>query len=399
MRLFVFDDRIADGWQPYALSRPCGELLFGTLPLRQRLEHFAGVAASGSLTRPWLGSFTEPGAPPVVAPDSIEATADRLYLSSRAVPDPSARFERPEGTATLEIDGEIIGVFLPAGREAPAPGWLAEPAPLRGGALVVEGTVLKQVWELVEGSPERTAADLTHGLPDVPPAADGCGERIGGAPLLLAPDVRVEPGVLYDLRHGPICLDRGVEVRAGTRLSGPLYAGPASRLLGGSISGLTAGPFSYLRGEIEESVVLGYSNKAHDGYLGHAYLGRWVNLGALTTNSDLKNTYGSVRLAGPAGEADTGLMKFGCLVGDFVKTAIGTLIPTGAVIGCGANLLDARTAKWSPPFSWGKPESVYRLDGFLHTSGVAAGRRGVSFGDAERRWLSDVWEKATAQRR
>jgi UDP-N-acetylglucosamine diphosphorylase/glucosamine-1-phosphate N-acetyltransferase len=203
---------------------------------------------------------------------------------------------------------------------------------------------------------------------------------------------------VFDLRSGPICLDRGVEVRAGTRLAGPLYAGPSSRLLGGSIAGLSAGPFSYLRGEIEGTVVLGYTNKAHDGFLGHAYVGRWVNLGALTTNSDLKNTYGSVRLAGPDGEIDTGLMKLGCLIGDHVKTAIGTLIGTGNVIGCGANVFGGAPPRFMPPFSWGDSATEHRLEGFLRTAAVAAERRGLRFGEADRTWWSAVWEAGRAQR-
>jgi UDP-N-acetylglucosamine diphosphorylase/glucosamine-1-phosphate N-acetyltransferase len=399
VRLFIFDDRTADAWLPFSLSRPCAELLYGTLLLRQRLERFAGTGASGLITRPWLGSFSEPGAPPVLSPEEVPESADRLLLSSRTVPAPDARFERPDGPATLEMDGEIVGAYLPAGVEAPGAAWLAEPAPLRGGALVVDGHVLRHGWDLVVGSADRTAEDLGAGLSGGGRLSEcGPGERLGDSALYVAPDVRIEPGVLFDLRSGPICLDRGVEVRAGSRLQGPIYAGPGCRLLGGPIAGLTAGPGCYLRGEIEESVILGYANKAHDGFLGHAYIGRWVNLGALTANSDLKNTYGTVRIAGPIEEADTGLLKFGCLIGDHVKTAIGTLIPTGAVLGCGAVLLAKAPEKWVPAFTWGQPESIHRLEGFLRTAGIAAERRDMPFGEAERTWLSEVWEHATAGR-
>jgi UDP-N-acetylglucosamine diphosphorylase/glucosamine-1-phosphate N-acetyltransferase len=399
LKLYIFDDRPADEWDPFSLSRPCSELLFGVMSLRQRLERFAGTPADGLLSRAWLGSFAEDGAPPAIAYEHLPA-ADRLLLSSRAVPEPGARFEPPDSPCTLEIDGEVVGAYLPSGLDAPDAEWLSAPAPLPGGALVVEGAVLQKVWELVSESPDRTARDLATGLTGIAEAAGSvAAERIGDATLQIADDVRIEPGVLLDLRDGPICLDRGVEVLAGSRLTGPLYAGPSSRLLGGTFSSVTAGPHSYLRGEIEESVILGYTNKAHDGFLGHAYVGRWVNLGALTTNSDLKNTYGSVRLAGPSEEVDTGLLKFGCLIGDHVKTAIGTLIPTGAVIGCGANVFDGAPGKWTPPFSWGDPSTVHRLDGFLRTADLASQRRDVEFGDAQRAWLADVWESATETRR
>lgn len=399
MRLYIFDDRQADAWQPFALSRPCSELLFGALLLRQRLERFAGAAAVGLITRPWLSSYSEPGAPPAASAEEIDEAEDRLFLCARAIPEAGERFKPPPTASTIRIGEDVVGAYVPRGEDAPDESWFGAPAPIPGATQEIEGDVLQHVWDLVVRSPERTRADLEAGVVEVgPPLSSPPVQRLGSAPLLLAADVQIEPGVVFDLRSGPICLDRGVEVRAGTRLAGPLYAGPSSRLLGGSIAGLSAGPFSYLRGEIEGTVVLGYTNKAHDGFLGHAYVGRWVNLGALTTNSDLKNTYGSVRLAGPGGEIDTGLMKLGCLIGDHVKTAIGTLIGTGSVLGCGANVFGGAPPRFMPPFSWGDSATEHRLEGFLRTAAVAAERRGLRFGEADRTWWSAVWEAGRAQR-
>src|SRR5690606_14594115 len=151
---------------------------------------------------------------------------------------------------------------------------------------------------------------------------------IGSAPLVVGPDVEIEPGAVIDLRRGPIWLDRGASVLAFTKLAGPAYVGRESTLLGRPLSAVSIGPVCKVPGEVEESIILGYSNKAHDGFIGHAYVGCWVNLGALTTNSDLKNNYGTVRIWTPAGEVDTGEVKLGCLLGDHVKTAIGTLLNT-----------------------------------------------------------------------
>src|SRR5690606_15922626 len=114
---------------------------------------------------------------------------------------------------------------------------------------------------------------------------------------------------------------------------------------------------------------VGYVNKQHDGHIGHAYLGRWVNLGAETTNSDLKNNYGPVRLWTPdRGDADTGQVKLGALVGDHVKTGIGTLLNTGTVVGAGSNIYGSHMhARFVPPFSWGTADDYveFRLDKFL----------------------------------
>ena len=148
---------------------------------------------------------------------------------------------------------------------------------------------------------------------------------------------------------------------------------------------------------LEESVVLGYSNKAHHGFIGNAYVGRWVNLGELTTNSDLKNNYGTIRLGGPDGEIETGLLKLGCLLGDHVKTAIGTRINTGTAVGAGANLFgDGLPPKWVPPFAWGGDHEspAFARDRFLDTAARVLERRGVAFDDPTREWLSSCWDVA-----
>jgi len=203
--------------------------------------------------------------------------------------------------------------------------------------------------------------------------------------------------VVFDTRNGPIQLADAVEVRAGCRIEGPLYAGPSTVLLGGSIGTSSFGPVCRLRGEVEESTILGYVNKAHDGFLGHSYLGRWVNLGAMTTNSDLKNNYGAIRIGGPGGPVETGLTKLGCLLGDHVKTAIGTLIGTGTVVGAGSNLFgQAMPPNWVPPFSWGSGgvRAVYDRERFVAVAGRVMPRRAVDFDDRTSAWLNACWEAA-----
>ncbi len=397
VQLYVFDDRVADGWAPFSLSRPCSELLFGRWTLRERWERAAGRPATGLVSRPSLGAFSEAGAPPVVDPATLNPSSARIFLSVRAVP--AAGVALPSAEGNLWVDGVFAGLSAAPGTETPDRAWFADPAALPGmDDIELEGTWLEAVWDLIAHGPARLEADLAGDsrLPDesseLPPGV----ERIGEGAVRLAAGVRIEPGVLFDTRSGAVELDAEVEVRTGARLEGPLYAGPRSRLLGGSMSATAAGPLSYLRGEIEECTVLGYANKAHDGFLGHAYVGRWVNLGAMTTNSDLKNNYGTVRVGPPGAEVDTGLVKLGCLIGDHAKTGIGVLLNTGTVVGAGSNVFgDAMPPKWVPPFSWGSGTDLveYRRDAFLATAATVMGRRGVETGDRVRAWLADVWDE------
>ncbi|MFO7588930.1 MAG: putative sugar nucleotidyl transferase [Gemmatimonadota bacterium] len=399
MTLYLFDDAASDLWGPFALTRPIGELRFGDRLLRERLETFAGISARAALTRAWLAEFREAGAPPALPRDSELGDGDRLFLSSRFVPDAGSRLGSlaVDAPVLLLAGNAVAGLWVPAGREGPDGGWLLEPGPFPGAVeRDVAGAVLPWPWSLIERNRDRLAADL---------ASAGSGPRslpegvhlVGDGPLRIGAGVRIEPGVLLDTRGGGIRLDDGTEVLAGTRLAGPVHAGPACRLLGGPIGGLSAGPRCRLRGEIEDAIVLGFSNKAHDGFLGHACLGRWVNLGALTTNSDLKNNYGSVRVELASGEVDTGLLKLGCLLGDHVKTAIGTLLATGTLVGAGANLFGGDPPpRRVPAFAWGNGPGAPTFDRerFLGTAAIAMDRRGVTCDDGTRAWLGACWDAA-----
>jgi len=211
----------------------------------------------------------------------------------------------------------------------------------------------------------------------------------------------VEPGAVLDVRAGPIWLETGSDVRAFTRLAGPAHIGRGTTLLGGAVSAVSIGPMCRIHGEVEESIILGYANKAHDGYLGHSYVGAWVNLGALTTNSDLKNNYGPVRVWTPAGEVEAGAIKLGCMLGDHVKTGIGTLLNTGTVVGAGSSIVGpGMPPKYVPPFTWGTGAEAaeYELEKFLTVAETVMRRRDVTLTAKQRALLCAAWQVGRGRR-
>jgi len=399
--LILVDDALARSWEPFALTRPVGELLFGTLTLRARAEQVLGARCCAHHCAPHLEAFTEDGAPPVRSAAEQGAEDDRLFLLSRAVPAWEAAAlwsERPRLAARLVIDGQTAGWWRPAGTGAPTDAeMLAAEASTEEPVIELPGRLLRYVWELVHANPAQITLDVEALHPHDPapklPAGAHC---LGDGKLVFGAEVQVEPGVVFDTRGGPIWLDHGVRVQAFTRLAGPAYVGPGSTVLGGALEAVSIGPVCKVRGELAESICLGYVNKAHDGHIGHAYLGRWVNLGANTTNSDLKNNYGTVRLWTPDGERDTGEVKLGCLLGDHVKTGIGLLLNTGTVVGAGSNIFGAAMPpKYVPPFSWGTGEELieYRLEKFLEVAERAMARREVVLGEEMREQLAAAWRR------
>jgi len=214
------------------------------------------------------------------------------------------------------------------------------------------------VWDLVLANGEYITAEFVaaghsgfEGSLEEPVAVRGSRKDV-----FVAPGVKVHPMVTIDAEHGPVYIDERAEIHPFTRIEGPCYIGKDSILLGAKCrEGNSIGPFCRIGGEVEESIIHGYSNKYHDGFLGHSYVGEWVNLGALTTNSDLKNDYSnvSVMLDGRR-PIDTGSNKVGSLIGDHVKTSIGTLLNTGSYVGAMALIMATGKPlpKHIPSFAW-----------------------------------------------
>jgi carbonic anhydrase/acetyltransferase-like protein (isoleucine patch superfamily) len=178
--------------------------------------------------------------------------------------------------------------------------------------------------------------------------------------VLIENGAEIEANVVLDARSGPIYIGKNTIVRPQSYLRGPLSIGPECRI----------------GGEVTHSIFHGYANKAHYGFIGHSYIGEWVNLGAGTTNSNLKNNYGTVKVAVNGKEIDTGQRFMGCFIGDYAKTGIGTLIATGAVIGVGANVFGGGvTPRDVSSFAWGA-EGRYRWKEFLEAAAAMMQRRG-----------------------
>ncbi len=295
-------------------------------------------------------------------------------------------------TRRLTHEGATVAWIVPAGERWEGPHD-------RGAAIAVDGMLLRAASTCSARWSAFSLADclgFAAGTADVVPA----GSIVLGDPaLVLCRGAQVEPGVVFDTRAGAIVLESGVEVRHGTRLEGPLFAGERCRLLGDHLRASVFGPRCSVRGEVSTSVMLGYANKSHHGFVGHSVLGHWVNLGAGTTTSNLKNTYGEVALEVDGQRLPTGRQLLGSLVGDHAKTAIGSLLPTGTVIGTGANVFGpGPLPKAVRPFAWGSEgRELMSEEGFLKVAERVLPRREVSFTPERRAALSAIYRRLTSR--
>ncbi len=214
---------------------------------------------------------------------------------------------------------------------------------------------------------------------------------------------QVEAHVTLDARDGPIFIGNETIVHSGSRISGPTHIGDKTVIPSGLIrEGCSIGPVCRVGGELEETIIQGYTNKYHTGFIGHAYIGEWVNLGAATTNSDLKNTYGTVHVKTQQKRVDTEQTKVGCFIGDHAKTSIGTQIYTGRKIGV-ASQVHGFVLKDVPSFTiWSQslganPVELY-LESAIKTQRRVLSRRGVKQTREDSELMKDLFE-ITAQER
>ena len=420
--IYFYDDVRARAFEPFALTRPLCELRAGAMLQRERWQTALQLPVAGFLAGAHLVDFDEAGAPRV-ARGGMPAGA--VLVNSRFVPKLTSVVPLPNGGQSPARSEGGVDLWLSARgghpvavrltRELPADyfadGGLSIDEVARSSAetTMLEGWWLEEVWDFIRWLPEHLADDLdflqrspsdqtSRRWIAPPPHAVVLGthpvlleaERPGGGDASLAAAV-VEPNVILDATAGPICIGAGSTVHAFTRLVGPCFVGRHSSVLGDRVALSAIGDVCKVRGEMSNTIVLGYANKGHDGFVGHSYLGRWVNLGAGTITSNLKNTYGSVALWTPKGERDTGMQFLGTLFGDHAKTGIGTCLSTGTVLGTGANVYGgSMPPKVVAPFSWGdaRPYSVYRLDKFLEVAERVMERRHVTLSSAARLQLS-----------
>ena len=213
--------------------------------------------------------------------------------------------------------------------------------------------------------------------------------------IILEVGSTVSGGAVLDASHGPIYIDANTRVEAQAAIYGPTYIGPNSVVVAGKIEGCSIGHTCRVGGEIEASVFQEYVNKYHAGFIGHSYVGAWVNFGAMTTNSDLKNNYSNIRVTIGGQSLDTGLIKVGSLIGDHTKFGIGTHLNTGINLGVCCNIFGSGLIadREVPSYRWGGSGGYveYRFDKALETMRRSMARRNYTLSAQEERVLQEIF--------
>ena len=407
MLICLFEDDVRT-LEPLTLTRPAFELRCGQTTLcEKQVQHFGATSLYAwmrrDLTNFYYKSDPERRAWQPMIPARCAAWP-RWYVNARWLP-PVQPTELPEHSCIGLVDEEVAYAFID--QEAAATSsdvhetlhhWQRTlPQRAAGGLLV------KYPWELVDQNANQIVLDFEQAAraDSVPEQVTVVGPR---ALLAIAPTAQLDPLVVFDTRNGPIIVEAGAVVTAFSRIEGPCVIGAGAQVLGAKIrAGTTIGPQCRVGGEIEASILHAHSNKYHDGFLGHSYIGEWVNLGAGTNNSDLRNDYGPVRVPLGGVPTSTGLTKVGCFIGDHTKTGLGTLLNTGTCIGAFCSVLPSGgyAPKWLPSFTawWnGALREEAEVSQLLQTASVVMSRRGQTLTEGHATFYQRMFEQTAVER-
>jgi UDP-N-acetylglucosamine diphosphorylase/glucosamine-1-phosphate N-acetyltransferase len=388
-RIVLFEDEAFAHFLPLTYSRSVFELRHGRKILLDRSAQRLGQPVHGIWTRDWIAHVAQLrcGAPANVGVDGRSVLVNGRWLMEGPI-------DWPAHACVGLSDGQIAYIVCDdalAQRLAPDDLLVADrrEAVLAGlPRHETGGYLLSYPWDIVCNVAEALERDWDPAEAVLESPLDPRTHITNPAALSVAAGCRIHPTAVLDADSGPIYIGEQVTIGPLAIIEGPAYLGTGSRVSAQAWlhGGNSIGPVCKVGGELDGCVFQGYANKQHDGFLGHAYVGSWVNIGAGTINSDLKNTYGSVRVSLPGREVDSGQMFFGAILADHVKTGINTTIPTGAAIGFASVVATGKVLpKFVPSFSWLTDEGLASGDPgrLLDTAVKVMARRDVDMSDDE----------------
>jgi len=412
MQICIFEDLEFSNLEPLMFNRPVYDLLCGTSTLKDKILRSYGKVKYSLHTRPYLKNLVEiqnPGVPVnhidedyclfingrIIAPKNLSEilplveTEDKVFVNEETVVAAYLSGERLMKRKSFLNDLFSISDF--------------EGLPIK----IIDIKCAKYIWDLmslngnqikeeaeyfINGSRNNYVNILQPNVLTIKPEN-----------IFIGKNAVVKPGVVLDASNGPIIIEEETEIFPNAVIEGPCYIGKKSKIKSCATiyENVTIGNVCKIGGEVEQSVFMHYSNKQHSGFIGHAYIGSWVNLGADTNNSDLKNNYSPVKATIGGKEIETGLQFLGLMIGDHSKSAINTMFNTGTVVGFSCNIFGSGfPEKYIPSFSWGGAEKMitYDLQKSIETAKVVMSRRKIEFTKADEEIFKTVFELTSNER-
>tara|TARA_R110000868_G_scaffold396896_1_gene669308 strand:- start:3504 stop:4679 length:1176 start_codon:yes stop_codon:yes gene_type:complete len=384
MNYILFDGTVRNSLLPFTFTRPVADIRIGIFTIREKWENYL-KSTTTTITEDYLSEKY----PMVEMEENILINASFLPNYELV----TIITELNENQAIFY--GEEVIAFYSRDTQEEVDFSSYEAIEFDGEILRIENS-----WDIFSKNAEALQADfdfITEGRKSQPISKTNT--LINADNIFLEEGAKVECSIL-NATNGPIYIAAGAEVMEGSMIRGGFSLGENSVVkMGTKIYGATTlGPYCTIGGEVKNSIIFGYSNKGHEGYLGNSVLGEWCNLGADTNNSNLKNNYDEVRLWSyeTEGFAKTGLQFCGLMMGDHSKCGINTMFNTGTVVGVSANIFGSGFPRnFIPSFSWGGASgfSTYITKKAFETAKIMMSRKNIEFDEQEEAILNHVFEE------
>jgi len=390
MNYILFDGAVRNQLLPFTYTRPVADIRVGILTIREKWERMLGYTTT-TITEDYLVDKY----PMVELEENVMINAsflpsENLVAIIKGLKENQAIFFEDEPLAFFanenqEVDFDTFDVIQYTYDDVLriAHSWDIFS---KNGEAIIRDFSLLTADRLSEPIPEHTVAiNKDNIFIEAGAKLPLCSLNASNGPIYIGKDAEIMEGSMI---RGPFALCDRATVKMGAKIYGPT----------------TIGPHSKVGGEVNNSMIMGYSNKGHDGFLGNSVLGEWCNLGADTNNSNLKNNYAEVRLWDyeTEGFARTGLQFCGLMMGDHSKCGINTMFNTGTVVGVSANIFGSGFPRnFIPSFSWGGSSgtTTYKTNKAFEVAKIVMARRGVDFTKEDEAILEHVFEESAKWRK
>lgn len=405
VQYIIFDDELTENFYPLTLTKPSFDLLLGTDTLLNNLKRKLNLKKISLLVKPYLADSVKQKYNVVVNP--LKTNEDVIFINGRILLDKKTRnlilskdnfLAFSDGSLLLaKLNKKASNQFLKG--ETNSNKFDGNPKKYE----LPTFNMIKYPWELIENNEVSIIEQSKEILKDKNPDLRRCNIIGSVSNLKFKGNVNIESFVTFDLRNGPIIIDHNVIIEANSRIEGPSYIGKNTIIKSAQIhKGTSIFDYCKIGGEVDNSIISSYTNKAHNGFLGHSYVGEWVNIGAGTSNSDIKNTYGTIKMEIRGIKIETDIIKIGCFISDYAKISIGSFIYTGKTIGVSSHIHGYVTENvpsftiYSPNLD-GKNVELH-LDSSLKTQKRIMSRRNVKQTKVDKDLLTKLFESTQEDR-
>lgn len=397
----IFEDQKYETLLPLVYLRPVYDLRCGILTLREKIKQQFSTSTLILHTRKSLHNSVQEKNPKLNV--NFFAVEDTLFVNGRLLIDKAITKEikKIELNSVLISQDEVIAAYIDADHLKDIINNNSDFPTFDNIDLTVKEAKAKLIsypWDLVNENGNQIRIDYNSIVKEAGLLKKYSSvEYTNKKEIFIAKEAKIDPFVHLDATYGPIYIGKNAHVNSHSLIQGPAFIGEGATIKAHAAiyHDTSIGEYCKVGGEVEASIIHSFSNKQHEGFLGHAYLGSWVNLGASTNNSDLKNNYGNISVLIKGKNVDTKSQFVGLIMGDHSKTAINTMFNTGTIVGVSCNVFGAGfPPRYIPSFSWGGSDFLrnYDIEKCLEVAKIVMPRRKHQLTQADEELLRTVYE-------